>query len=84
MVHKPPYEGWELVAETFTEAEAQMITEILRLAEIDSAVMSTKVPMYTVNIGKMGMVRIYVPADDLERAKEALAEAQAAGEEMEP
>jgi len=40
--------------------------------------------MYTVNIGKMGMVRIYVPADDLERAKAVLDEAQAAGEEMEP
>jgi len=84
MVKKPPYEGWELVAETFTEAEAGMITELLRIEGIESAVQSTKVPMYTVNIGKMGMVRVYVPAGKLDRAKAVLDDALAAGEEMEP
>ncbi|MCE5313279.1 MAG: DUF2007 domain-containing protein [Nitrospiraceae bacterium] len=56
--------------------EAEMIRSILESGGVTAVIRSSRVTPYPVNIGKMGEIKILVPEEDLQTAKEAISLSQ--------
>jgi hypothetical protein len=63
---------WVEIASSGTEDEAQLIEGFLRAEEIPAQVENVKFTMEPINFGTMGDIRIYVRAEDEQRAHELL------------
>ncbi len=63
---------WVEVFVTYDLLEAEMIREILESGGIPVSLRSAKVRPYPVNVGKMGEVKIFVPAEDAGDAREVI------------
>ncbi|MBN2653930.1 MAG: DUF2007 domain-containing protein [Nitrospirae bacterium] len=61
----------ELVS-TNDPLEAEMIMSILKSGGVTAVMKSSRVTPYPVNIGKMGEIKILVPEEDLQTAREAI------------
>jgi hypothetical protein len=63
---------WVEIASTGTEDEANLIEGFLRAEEIPAQVENVKFTMEPINFGTMGDIRIYVRAEDEQKAHELL------------
>jgi hypothetical protein len=61
--------GWSCIAQTQTELEAELIAGPIRDANIPVEVLSKRDTAYSLTIGEMSLVYIYVPSDKVEEAK---------------
>lgn len=61
--------GWSCIAQTQTELEAELIAGPIRDANIPVEVLSKRDTAYSLTIGEMSLVYIYVPTDKVEEAK---------------
>jgi len=75
---------WEIVATLGTEEEAALVAGALEAAGIAAEVESLLFHQEPVTTGSLGEVRVLVRAADLDAARRALAEAQAADDATEP
>ncbi len=62
-------DGWSCIAQTQTELEAELIAGPIRDANIPVEVLSKRDTAYSLTIGEMSLVYIYVPTDKVEEAK---------------
>ena len=67
-------DNWVCVLERGTEYEVQLAKSYLANRKIPSNILSKRDSSYSLNIGEMSMVYLYVPKEFEERAREALAE----------
>lgn len=67
-------EGWEIVETVGTEAEAALIAGFLESRGVAAQVESLLFHQEPVTFGRLGEVRVRVPAADAERARRLLAE----------
>lgn len=65
---------WVEIASTGTEDEAKLLQGFLEAEEIPAEIENVKFSMEPINFGKMGDIRIYVTAEDEERALKLLRE----------
>jgi hypothetical protein len=76
-------DGWEIVTTVGTDEEAALIAGYLTSREIPAEVESLLFHQEPVTFGRMGEVRVWVPADHLVRARHLLRE-QEGSEDGEP
>jgi len=62
-------DGWSCIAQTQTELEAELIAGPIRDANIPVEVLSKRDTAYSLTIGEMSLVYIYVPTDKVQEAK---------------
>ncbi len=67
---------WVEIASSGTEDEARILQGFLQSEGIPASVESVKFTMEPTNFGKMGDIRIYVPADEEAKAMELVRERQ--------
>lgn len=72
---------WALLMEIPSETEAEFVHGALESAGIPCQIESLKFHAEPVNFGPLSRVRVHVPADKLEEARELLAEIEAAAPE---
>ncbi len=65
-------ENWECVLERSTDIEVQMAKNYLSSLNIPSNVLSKRDSAYSLTVGEMALVYLYVPKDYAEEAREAL------------
>ncbi len=65
--------NWVCVLEKGTEYEVQLAKSYLASLKIPSNILSKRDSSYSLNIGEMSMVYLYVPADFEKKARKALA-----------
>lgn len=75
---------WEIVTTVGTEEEAALVTGFLESAGIAAKVESLLFHQEPVNFGRLGEVRIHVPAERLAEARAVLAEAVPGAVDAEP
>jgi hypothetical protein len=68
------FENWVCVLERSTEYEVQMAKNYLADLEIPSNILSKRDSAYSLNVGNMALVYLYVPTDYEKQAREALIE----------
>ncbi|MCG8467303.1 MAG: DUF2007 domain-containing protein [Gemmatimonadetes bacterium] len=66
-------EGWAEVRQTSGDAEAQLVVDALRAADLDAHVLSQKDHAHMLSVAGMAVVRVLVPAGQYEPAVRALA-----------
>lgn len=67
-------ENWVCVLEASTDLEVEMAKNYLSNLKIPSNILSKRDSAYSLNIGEMAMVYLYVPIDFEKKARQALAE----------
>lgn len=67
-------ENWVCVLEGSTEHEVAMAQNYLSNMDIPSNILSKRDSAYSLNVGEMALVYLYVPKDYAEEAREALDE----------
>lgn len=67
-------DNWVCVFEKGTEYEVQLAKSYLANMKIPSNILSKRDSSYSLNIGEMSMVYLYVPKEFEKRARKALAE----------
>lgn len=67
-------ENWVCVLEASTDLEVEMAKNYLSNLKIPSNILSKRDSAYSLNIGEMAMVYLYVPVDFEKKARQALAE----------
>ncbi len=77
------YDDWKAVFTTNHDYEAELVSDRLRDSGIPSVVMSKRDHAYNLTLGDMADVRVMVPADYLNAAKELLATAPLSDAELE-
>lgn len=75
---------WEIVLTVGTEEEAALVAGFLEAAGIDAEIESLLFHQEPVTFGRLGEVRVRVPADRLDEARAALAAAPEAAADDEP
>jgi hypothetical protein len=68
------FEDWVCVMERSTEYEVQMAKNYLADMEIPSNMLSKRDSAYSLNVGNMALVYLYVPKEYEKQAREALIE----------
>lgn len=68
------FENWVCILEKGTEYEVQMAKNYLNSLEIPSNILSKRDRSYSMNIGEMSMVYLYVPKEFEDEARDALEE----------
>ena len=68
------FDNWVCILERGTEYEVQLAKNYLSSLNIPSNVLSKRDSSYSLNIGEMSMVYLYVPKEFEKRARKALAE----------
>jgi hypothetical protein len=68
------FENWVCILERGTEYEVQMAKNYLNSLEIPSNILSKRDRSYSMNIGEMSMVYLYVPKEFEDEARDALEE----------
>lgn len=71
------FENWVCILERGTEYEVQMAKNYLNSLQIPSNILSKRDRSYSLNIGEMSMVYLYVPKEFEDEAREALEELDA-------
>jgi hypothetical protein len=71
-------EGWEVVAEVETEDEATLMDGYLRSVGVPCEVESSASHEFPVTHGDLALVRVWVPQDRLEEARQLLQERELA------
>lgn len=66
------FENWVCVLERGTEYEVALAKNYLSSLKIPSNILSKRDSSYSLNIGEMSMVYLYVPVEFEKRAKKAL------------
>jgi hypothetical protein len=74
---------WIEIASTGTEDEATLLRGFLEAEGIPAQVEDVKFSMEPINFGTMGDIRVYVPADDEQRAVELLRSRDRQAEQLE-
>lgn len=74
---------WVEIASTSNSDEAQLIAGFLKAEDIDAQLEHAEANILPTNIGQLGDVRVYVPADDEQRALELLREREREWEKLE-
>ncbi len=69
--------GWTCVFESASEVEAEMIRAYLADRELPVEILNKKDRTYTVGVGHLSQVFVYVPTDHADAARQALAEWEA-------
>ncbi|MDX1586960.1 MAG: DUF2007 domain-containing protein [Balneolaceae bacterium] len=67
-------ENWVCVMERSTELEIEMAKNYLSNLQIPSNILSKRDSAYSLNVGEMALVYLYVPVDYEKEAREALEE----------
>ena len=65
-------ETWVEIASTGTDDEARLLKGFLDAEGIEAQIENVKFSMEPINFGTMGDIRVYVPADDEQRAVELI------------
>jgi hypothetical protein len=68
------FENWVCVMQRSTEYEVQMAKNYLADMEIPSNILSKRDSAYSLNVGNMALVYLYVPKEYEKQAREALIE----------
>jgi hypothetical protein len=68
------FDKWVCILERGTEYEVQMAKNYLTSLDIPSNILSKRDSSYSLNIGEMSMVYLYVPKEFEKRARKALAD----------
>lgn len=68
------FDNWVCILEKGTEYEVQLAKNYLSSLKIPSNVLSKRDSSYSLNIGEMSMVYLYVPKEFEKKARKALAE----------
>lgn len=68
----PEIEGWVCLAHTASDLEAQMMQNFLQSQEIECQILSKRDSAYSLNVGDMAHVFVYVPVAMADEAREAL------------
>lgn len=76
-------EGWPILRTVGTDEEAELIAGYLRSNELPAEVESLLFHQEPVTFGRLGEVRVRVPAERLDEAERLLAEQEAAAGETE-
>lgn len=79
-------ENWTCVMERSTELEIEMAKNYLSNLQIPSNILSKRDSAYSLNVGEMALVYLYVPDEYEEEARRALREwesAEGSGDEEE-
>lgn len=76
-------ENWSCVLETSTEFEAEMAKNYLNSLKIPSNILSKRDSAYSLNVGDMARVYLYVPTEFEGKARQAIEQWQSdeSGEE---
>ncbi len=77
------FDNWVCILERGTDYEVQMAKNYLASLEIPSNILSKRDSSYSLNIGEMSMVYLYVPKEFEDEAREALAELDEQGDTSE-
>lgn len=64
--------NWKCVLESNTELEAEMAKNYLSNLEIPSNILSKRDSAYSLNVGEMALVYLYVPDEYEKKARKAL------------
>lgn len=67
-------ENWTCVMERSTELEVEMAKSYLSNLQIPSNILSKRDSAYSLNVGEMALVYLYVPDEYEDQAREALEE----------
>lgn len=67
-------ETWVEIASTGTDDEARLLKGFLDAEGIDAQIENVKFSMEPINFGTMGDIRVYVPAEDEQRAVQLLSQ----------
>lgn len=83
-VNTVPAEGmtWVEIASTGTEEEARLLQGFLEAEGIRAQIENVKFNMEPINFGTMGDIRVYVGADDEQRAQELVRQREQAYERL--
>ena len=73
-------ENWTCVMERSTELEVEMAKNYLSNLQIPSNILSKRDSAYSLNVGEMALVYLYVPDEYEEEAREAIKEWESAEE----
>lgn len=73
---------WEIVETVGTEEEASLVAGFLEAEGIASRIESLLFHQEPTTFGALSEIRIHVPASDLERAREILAQRESAAPEL--
>lgn len=65
-------ENWSCVLETSTEFEAEMAKNYLNSLKIPSNILSKRDSAYSLNVGDMARVYLYVPTEFEDKARRAI------------
>jgi len=66
-------ENWSCIYECSTDIEAQMAKNYLSNLHIPSNILSKRDSAYSLNIGEMALIYIYVPKEFEKKARKAIA-----------
>jgi hypothetical protein len=77
------FDDWVCILERGTDYEVQMAKNYLASLDIPSNILSKRDSSYSLNIGEMSMVYLYVPKEFEEEAREALAKLEEQDDEPE-
>jgi hypothetical protein len=73
---------WVEIASTGAEDEATLLAGFLEAAGISANIENVKFAMEPINFGTMGDIRVYVPADEEQRALELLRSRERQAEQL--
>ena len=65
-------DNWVEIIDTNDEIEAQIVKNILEAENIPVVMNSMKIRPYPVSIGRIGEVRLFVKAKDIEKARDVI------------
>lgn len=77
-------DNWVCVLEGSTNLEIEMAKNYLNNMEIPSNILSKRDSAYSLNVGEMALVYLYVPLDYEKEAREALAKLEDENPEFNP
>jgi putative signal transducing protein len=73
---------WVEITSSGTEDEARLLAGFLEAEGIPAQIENVRFSMEPINFGKMGEIRVYVPAEDEKRALELLGQREAEYESL--
>jgi hypothetical protein len=65
-------DNWACIYESSTDYEAEMVKNYLANQNIPANILSKRDSAYSLNVGEMALVYVYVPNEFEDRAKEAM------------
>lgn len=77
-------DNWVCVLESNTDLEVEMVKNYFSNLKIPSNILSKRDSAYSLNVGEMAMVYLYVPKDFEQKARNALAELEEEDSDFNP